>query len=100
MAVPLTEPLHPARRIDQLLLPGKEWMTAGTDLHVDRGYSGPRLERIAAGTLYDAALVRGMNVSLHLSPTSRNQTKTPRTAGDGNITAARTWEQLPLSILD
>src|SRR5882672_756300 len=45
----LLEALHPAARVDELLLAGVERMAVRADLDVELGLRRPRLERVPAG---------------------------------------------------
>src|SRR5438046_1137610 len=64
----LAEALHPARRVQELLLPGVERMALGADFHVDHRGGAPGDERIAAGALNGGALIIRMNTGLHVVP--------------------------------
>jgi CRP-like cAMP-binding protein len=61
----LSEPLHAAGGVEQLLLPRKEGVAGGADFYVDDGRGGARDERIAARTLDRSPLVFGVNSGFH-----------------------------------
>ena len=65
LLVPLTEPLDPACRIDQLLFAGEERMALSADFHVNIRPGGPGDERVSAGARNSCALIVGMNSCLH-----------------------------------
>src|SRR5687767_5743435 len=53
----LAEPLHPAGRVDELLLAGKKRVALATDVDVDPRQRAARGERVAARTVGGAGLV-------------------------------------------
>src|SRR5262249_56023071 len=59
------EALHPARGIDELLLPGEERMARRADVDVDALLRGAGRDDIAAGADDVARVVAGMNAFLH-----------------------------------
>jgi hypothetical protein len=63
-AVLLVESLHPASRVNQLLLARIERMASGADLHFDLAQSRARRERLATRAVDFAVLIVGMYVVL------------------------------------
>ena len=63
----LTEPLHTAGRVDQLLLAGEERVALGADFDVDHGDRGARDEAVAARALHGCSLIGRMNPGFHCS---------------------------------
>lgn len=72
LALPVAalEPLHPAPRVDQLLLPRVEGVAGRADLHVDLRLGGPGLEGVPAGAPHHGLDVFGMDPLLHSLITS------------------------------
>ena len=67
IGVLLLEPLHPACRIDQLLLAGEEWMAVRADFdayHVAFNRRA-RVKRVAAGAMHLDCMIIGMNSFFH-----------------------------------
>jgi hypothetical protein len=65
-AVSLFESLHPAGRINQLLLAGKERMTGGAYFSGNLRLGGPGLKGIATETFYGYFRILGMNTFFHI----------------------------------
>jgi hypothetical protein len=64
----LPEPFYAARRIDELLLAGKERMTRGTNFHLDVFYGGTGLDNVPAGAGYRRLFIFRMNLVSHTNP--------------------------------
>jgi hypothetical protein len=65
-AILLPKSLNPSCRIQKLLFPCKERMTAGTDFHMDLFLSTLRLERGSAGTFDHRIIDLGVDILFHL----------------------------------
>jgi hypothetical protein len=66
LTVAAAEFIHPARRIDDLLLTRIEWVARGANFHVQiAAGGGVGLERIAATAGHFDGFIVGMNVSFH-----------------------------------
>src|SRR5215471_6174616 len=62
---PALEALHPAARVDELLLARVERVAVRADLDVELGLCGPRLERVPAGARHRREHILRMDVGLH-----------------------------------
>src|SRR5207237_5999154 len=62
---PPLEPLHPAARVDELLLAGVERMALRADLDVQLGLRRTRRERVPARAVHGGEDVLGMDLGLH-----------------------------------
>src|SRR5690606_2509576 len=64
-AVLLAETLHPAGRVDQLLLARVERVAVGADIRGDLALGGTSRESVATGAFHHGRGVYGMDVFLH-----------------------------------